>query len=86
MSIYMTDEEVHLALDKYGDRGFDMLPQWLRTELQARNLPILKREPTYHEKLDTFKDAREHRIKHKEITLNDLKDKYLFGKSITTIT
>jgi len=45
-----------------------------------------RNEPTEREQWDTISDAREHRIMHKELTIEDFQDKYKRGKSLTLIT
>ena len=57
-----------------------------RVILEILNPAILRREPTELEKWETVKDAREHRIMNKELTINDYLDKYERGKSLTLIT
>ena len=86
MTIYMTDEEVKQHIEEYGELGFDDLPDWLRSEITARQLVFKKRQPTELEQWETVSDAREHRILNKELTQEDYKDKYFKGKSITIIT
>ena len=73
-------------ISEFDDSGFDDLPEWIQIELQARRLSFERREPTELEKWETVKDAREHRIMNKELTINDYLDKYKRGKSLTLIT
>ena len=82
---YMTDEEVKRYLAEYSESGFDDLPNWLQTELRARQLVFEKRQPTELEQWETVSDAREHRIANKELTQEDYKDKYMRRKSLTLI-
>ena len=82
---YMTDEEVKRYLAEYSESGFDDLPNWLQTELRARQLVFEKRQPTELEQWETVSDAREHRIVNIELTQEDYKDKYMKGKSLTLI-
>jgi hypothetical protein len=82
---YMIDEEVKRYLAEYSESGFDDLPNWLQTELKARQLVFEKRQPTELEQWETVSDAREHRIVNKELTQEDYKDKYMKGKSLTLI-
>lgn len=77
----MSDEEVKQHLSEYDELGFDDIPEWLQTELKARNLVFKKRSPTEREQWDTVSDEREHRIVNKEQNLQDYKDKYERGKS-----
>jgi hypothetical protein len=86
MQAYLTDEELSAYLSEYDERGYDDLPQFLQDELQYRNLLIPTRNPTELEIWETVKDAREHRIMNKELILQDYKDKYMKGKSLTLIT
>ena len=83
---YMTNEELKQYLSEFDDSGFDDLPEWIQIELQARRLSFERREPTELEKWETVKDAREHRIMNKELTIKDYLDKYKRGKSLTLIT
>lgn len=86
MSIsYMTDIEVSVALLDYDDVGYEDVPDWLRSELESRNMLVARRKPTELEQWDTVADAREHRIVNKELTIQDYVDKYKHGKSLTLI-
>ena len=84
--IHMTNEEVVIWLDEYGDRGYEDLPAWLKAEMLARNLTWRPRKPTELEMWETVKDAREHRIVNKQLDLKDYIDKYVKNKDIETIT
>ena len=86
MSIYVSDIEINNLLDYYGELGFASLPQWLQDELLTRRIRVRRREPTYYEILETFRDAREHRIMNNQLTIKDLQDKYLHRRSLTLIT
>ena len=77
MMPYMTDEEIMFELSHYDEQAFDDLPSWLQQELQVRQIPIPKRQPTEIEMWETVSDAQEHRIMNNERTLQDIKDKYL---------
>jgi hypothetical protein len=83
---YMTDEEVSIELLAYDDVGYEDVPAWLRQELESRGMVVPRREPTELEMWDTVKDALEHRIINKELTIKDYLDKYKHGKSLTLIT
>ncbi len=83
---YMTDEELKQHLLEFDDLGFDDLPKWIQLELKARRLHFECRSPTELEMWETNKDAREHRITNKELTIDDYLDKYKRGKSLTLIT
>jgi len=82
---YMTDIEVSVALLDYDDVGYEDVPDWLRSELESRNMLVVRRKPTELEQWDTVADAREHRIVNKELTIQDYVDKYKHGKSLTLI-
>ena len=76
---YMTDTEVWLALQEYGEVGYTKLPSWLRSELTARRMQFdsTQRIPvTDKEKQETESDAKEHRMYNNEMNVNDYKDKY----------
>ena len=82
----MSDAEIKRHLAEYDEQGFDDMPEWLQTELKARNLTFKKRAPTELEQWDTVSDAREHRIVNNEKILRDYQDKYIRGKSFSLIT
>jgi|TARA_R100000501_G_C2611832_1_gene106260 hypothetical protein len=77
---YMTDEEVMAYLAEYDEQGFEAMPDWLKQELQVRDLPIPRREPTDLEKWEAGEDAKEHRHMNNERTIEDFKDKYKRGR------
>ena len=83
---YMSDVEVSNALEKYEDMGYDKIPGWLKQEMLSRQLPIPKRHPDEVDKIIAEPDAREHRIMHNELTIQDYVNKYKRGQSLTLIT
>ena len=80
---YMTDEEVKRYLAEYSESGFDDLPNWLQTELRARQLVFEKRQPTELEQWETVVDAFEHRVMNDELTVKDYLNKYTKGRNPT---
>ena len=82
-----SDAYIMQKLAEYDDGGFDRVPRWLKNELIARKITFDRRKPTELEMWETVSDAREHRIMHKELTINDYKDKYFSTrhKSLTLI-
>ena len=79
---YMEDEEILEALSSYAEVGFDDMPEWLKLEMEARNLVCSTRQPTELEQWDTVGDAFEHRVLNKELTIEDYLDHYVKGKDI----
>lgn len=68
----MTTREVMTALEEFGEVGFDDLPEFLKTELETRDLPIPRRHPTECEINETLLDAQEHRILNHEESVDDM--------------
>jgi hypothetical protein len=77
---HLTDEELNYELSEYNESGYGDIPNWIRQEIEARNLTWPKRKPTETEKLETEDDAWQHRISHNEHTTRDFVDKYKHGK------
>jgi len=73
-------------LAEYDELGFEELPEWLRHEIRSRDLPIPRREPTELEMWEAEKDAKEHRILHNELTIEDIKGKYMRQQPLTIFT
>jgi hypothetical protein len=93
MSYYALEYQRFLPIDRlfiylfeYGERGFDDLPQSIQQHLLYDGYMPVAREPTEWEMEEAEKDAREHRIVNKELTIQDLIDKYKHGKSLTLVT
>ena len=82
---HMSDETLMAYVNEYNEHGYIDLPMWLQFELNVRNIKTPRREPTMDERFETIHDEREHRITNRELTLNDYKDKYMYGKSITVV-
>ena len=68
---YMSDEEIRVEVERYGEHSFDSLPQWLQQELHARQLTWIPRTPTEYEQFETINDAIEHRLYNNEMTAQD---------------
>ena len=73
---YMSDTEIWLELQEYGDIGYEDMPKWLKNELIARQLTFDTRQPTIQEMLETEQDAKEHRLFNNEMNLDDYKERY----------
>ena len=72
----MSDTEIWLELQEYGDIGYEDMPKWLKNELIARQLTFESRKPTIQEMLETEQDAKEHRVMNNEMNLDDYKERY----------
>lgn len=71
MQAFLSDTELWLELQSYDDVGYEDMPEWLRQELEARNITFQSRNPTEYEMKETEQDAIEHRIMNHEMTIDD---------------
>ncbi len=78
---HMTDQEIKEYLSEHDEEGFQDLPDWLRTELQARSLTFQRRDPTPQEMKETEQDAEEHRILNNERTIKDITKQCLLRRT-----
>ena len=79
---YMNDDEVREALRRFDDCAYCDLPNWLISEMQARNLSFPTRAPHDTEMLETVNDAFEHRVLNNELTITDYLNHYRNERSI----
>ena len=63
-------------LGDYDEYFYPSLPEWIKNELQMRDLYFETRNPTTWEMKETEIDALEHRISLNELTSNDLIELY----------
>jgi len=75
----MKDEEVVDELSKYDEDRFYELPEWLKVELNTRNLSFGPREPNPVEIMESQTDGRLHRYYNKQMDHKDLYNIYVKG-------
>ena len=75
----LTDKGVADELTKYDECRFHEIPEWLKIEVNNRNLSFGPREPNPIEVMESQKDGRLHRYYNNQLNTNDLHNIYTKG-------
>tara|TARA_R110000751_G_scaffold5594_3_gene25366 strand:- start:4439 stop:4903 length:465 start_codon:yes stop_codon:yes gene_type:complete len=80
----LTTQQFCKLLSRYNEQGFNDMPKWLKDQFLMRTTYLKPRPPTELEQWETVSDALEHRIVHKELTIDDYHTRFVKGKQLST--